>query len=244
VLESTIRTFEKLGAEISAVELPSPQVLIATYYVIANAEASSNLARFDGVRYGRRAAGVSGLDSLYRTSRGEGFGVEVKRRILVGTFVLSAGYYDAYYGEALRVRRELREQVSALRTSVDAILLPTAPTPAFRLGEKLVDPLSMYLSDLFTIGANLIGNAAVTFPAGKSSDGLPIGMQLYGLDGAPASSSLQGSSGDGSDGAGSDPRGGSQEEALLRLVRAFELAADGLGSLTDPASPLHTWGRA
>lgn len=220
-LESTLRVFESLGVEMRDVELPSPRDLIATYYVLANAEASSNLARFDGVRYGRRASGAPDLDTLYRWSRGEGFGVEVKRRILIGTFVLSAGYYDAYYGEALRVRDELREQMNALRNSVEAILLPAAPTTAFRLGEKLQDPLSMYLSDLFTIGANLIGNAAVTFPAGKSSEGLPVGMQLYGC-------------GDRND-----------EELLLRLVRAFELASDGLGSLADPVSPLmREWGRA
>src|SRR5690606_23512243 len=149
-------------------------------------------------------------------------GVEVKRRILVGTFVLSAGYQEAFYGQALRMRRALGEQVRELAGSIDAILLPTSPTTAFRLGEKLQDPLAMYVSDTFTIGANLLGHAAVSFPAGKSSEGLPIGMQLY----ACGSGKI--------DAAGLHPG----EETLLRLVRAHELASDGLGSLADPASPL------
>jgi aspartyl-tRNA(Asn)/glutamyl-tRNA(Gln) amidotransferase subunit A len=174
------------------------------------------------VRFGRRASGVSDLESLYRASRGEGFGVEVKRRILIGTFVLSAGYQEAFYGQALRMRRALGEQVQRLAGSIDAILLPTSPTTPFRLGEKLQDPLAMYVSDTFTIGANLLGHAAVSFPAGKSSDGLPIGMQLYACGSGNIDSS------------GIHPG----EETLLRLVRAHELASDGLGSLADPASPL------
>ena len=179
-LNETIRIYNDLGVEIAEVDLPDPKVAISTYYIIANAEASSNLARYDGVRYGRRASEPPSLEALYKRSRAEGFGAEVKRRVLLGTFVLSSGYYDAYYLRAQRVRQRLREQVDSVLARYDALLLPTSPTPPFRIGEKLEDPLTMYLSDVYTILPNLLQGPAVSFPGQATADGLPVGLQLYG----------------------------------------------------------------
>ncbi|HKA25145.1 MAG TPA: Asp-tRNA(Asn)/Glu-tRNA(Gln) amidotransferase subunit GatA [Candidatus Eisenbacteria bacterium] len=170
----------RAGVRVKEVHLVPPAACVATYYLLATAEASSNLARFDGVRYGFRAQLADDLLSLYTKTRGQGFGSEVKRRILLGTFALSAGYYDAYYRKALQARRRIRSDLHAALSGVDALLLPTAPTPAFRLGEKATDPLAMYLSDIFTIGANLAGIPALNVPCGFTADGLPVGMQLVG----------------------------------------------------------------
>jgi aspartyl-tRNA(Asn)/glutamyl-tRNA(Gln) amidotransferase subunit A len=159
------------------VELPAPRTAVSAYYVIAPAEASSNLARYDGVRYGRRVAAAS-LGAMYRRSRTEGLGEEVKRRILLGTYTLSAGYVDAYYGRATAVRRALRREFEERLREVDLVLLPTAPTTAFRLGEKTEDPLAMYLADVFTVFANLTGFPAISVPAGRDAKGLPMGVQL------------------------------------------------------------------
>ena len=150
---------------------------IAAYYILANAEASSNLARYDGVRYGLRSSSTS-LADMYDETRGEGFGDEVKRRILLGTYVLSSGYYDAYYAKAQQVKALICAQFEELFKSCDLILLPTSPTPAFKLGERLEDPIAMYLSDIFTTPANIAGLPAISVPAGLSPEGLPIGMQL------------------------------------------------------------------
>ena len=160
--------------------LPHTRFAIAAYYLIATAEASSNLARFDGVRYGRRAPNVTdGITGLYERTRAEGFGAEVKRRILLGTYVLSAGYYDAYYRKAQQVRTLLRRDFAAAFESCDAIVLPTTPETAFRLGEKASDPLALYLSDVFTVSANLAGVPGVSIPCGLDA-GLPVGFQILG----------------------------------------------------------------
>jgi aspartyl-tRNA(Asn)/glutamyl-tRNA(Gln) amidotransferase subunit A len=170
------------GAEIAEVSLPHTPWAIPTYYVIATAEASSNLARFDGVRFGCRVDDGAGLQAMYRNTRGYGFGREVKRRILLGTFVLSAGYHDAYYGRSLRVRALLRRDfLDLFATGFDAVLTPTTPTPAFPLGEKVSDPLAMYLSDVYTATANLAGLPALAVPVAVS-DGLPLGVQILGPD--------------------------------------------------------------
>ncbi len=167
------------GAEIVEVSLPHTEYTIPCYYVIATAEASSNLARFDGMRYGYRSPSASTLEQMYERSRSEGFGAEVKRRIMLGTFVLSSGYYDAYYRKAQQVRRLLYQEMEQALSQVDLILAPTTPTPAFRLGEKTSDPISMYLSDIFTAAANLTGNPAISIPVGKDPEsGLPVGAQL------------------------------------------------------------------
>jgi aspartyl-tRNA(Asn)/glutamyl-tRNA(Gln) amidotransferase subunit A len=205
-MEETLNVFRSLGAEIREVALPHARYAVATYYIIACSEASSNLARYDGVHYGYRTdekamlaelaeerrrlqqegnlAALDDLDTalvrLYRKTRAEGFGAEVKRRIMLGTYALSAGYYDAYYLKALKVRRLIRQDYDQAFERVDMILGPVTPAPAFRIGEKINDPLAMYLFDLFTVSANLAGIPALAFPAGLSTEGLPIGVQLQG----------------------------------------------------------------
>jgi aspartyl-tRNA(Asn)/glutamyl-tRNA(Gln) amidotransferase subunit A len=179
-IESGIDKLRAAGAEIVPISLPHTRYAIPTYYVIATAEASANLARFDGVRYGFRAPKSDTLASMYRRTRDLGFGAEVKRRILLGTYVLSHGYYDAYYRKAQQVRRLLTDDFLAAFRQVDAILTPTAPTPAFRLGEKSDDPVSMYLADIYTVTASLAGICGVSVPCGESRSGLPIGMQILG----------------------------------------------------------------
>jgi aspartyl-tRNA(Asn)/glutamyl-tRNA(Gln) amidotransferase subunit A len=166
------------GAEAVEVSLPHTEYALSTYYLIAPAEASSNLARYDGVRYGHRAEGTSGLVEMMSKTRAEGFGPEVKRRIMIGTYALSAGYYEAFYGKAQKLRTLIRRDFDAAFEKADVLLTPTAPTPAFRIGEKTDDPLTMYLSDIFTIPCNLAGIPGISVPCGLSSDGLPIGAQL------------------------------------------------------------------
>ena len=179
-VEAGIEELAKAGCEIVPISLPNTKYAIPTYYVVATAEASSNLARYDGVRYGVRAAEGKTLAEMYRRTRDAGFGAEVKRRIMLGTYVLSAGYYDAYYLKAQRVRRLLASDFDQAFTKVDAIVTPTTPTPAFKLGEKTDDPLAMYLADIFTVTANLAGIPGISIPCGKSKGGLPIGMQILG----------------------------------------------------------------
>ncbi len=178
-VEAVAELAREAGAEVREVTLPSTPHAIPCYYVLAPAEASSNLARYDGVRYGRRAEGASTLDDLIRRSRGEGLGAEVKRRIMLGTYALSAGYYEAYYVRAQRLRARLGAEFARLfrDDGVDAVLAPTTPTTAFPLGEKTTDPYEMYLNDVYTVSANLAGLPAVSIPAG-SSGGLPVGVQL------------------------------------------------------------------
>ena len=168
------------GAEIVSIELPHMKHAVACYYVIATAEASSNLARFDGVRYGYRTAKPAGVVDMYESSRGEGFGEEVKRRIMLGTYALSSGYYDAYYLKALKVRTLIRRDFDHAFEQVDVIASPTTPTPAFGIGENADDPLAMYLQDIYTISANLAGICAISVPCGHSANNLPLGMQLMG----------------------------------------------------------------
>ncbi|HEX5709219.1 MAG TPA: Asp-tRNA(Asn)/Glu-tRNA(Gln) amidotransferase subunit GatA [Pyrinomonadaceae bacterium] len=180
LVEGAIEAYRELGAEVVDVELPHAKYCIAVYYIIATAEASSNLARYDGVRYGLRAEEAPELRGMYRRTREEGFGAEVKRRIMLGTYVLSSGYYDAYYLKAQQVRTLIREDFRKAFERCDAILTPTTPTPAFRLGEKTDDPLSMYLNDIYTCTANLAGVPGLSVPCGLSSEGLPVGFQLMG----------------------------------------------------------------
>ncbi len=198
-LDKALSVFAAEGAEILDVKLPHARHAIATYYLIAPAEASSNLARYDGVRYGVRAEDGD-LQAMYAKTRGEGFGREVRRRILLGTYALSAGYYDAYYLRAQKVRTMIRRDFVHALTGADAILMPTTPTPAFRLGEKADDPLAMYLNDVFSIPASLAGAPALSFPAGFSSGNLPIGLQVVGRP--------------------------FEEETLLRLARGWEQRSD------------------
>ncbi len=167
------------GCEIVDISLPHTKYALPAYYIIAPAEASSNLARYDGMRFGRREEGTN-LTETYENTRASGFGAEVKRRILIGTYVLSAGYYDAYYLKALKVRRRIAEDFTAAFHKVDAILTPTAPSAAFPIGEKSDDPVAMYLNDVFTVTTNLAGLPGLSLPAGQSSDGLPLGLQLIG----------------------------------------------------------------
>ncbi len=200
VIDATIQTYTDLGAEMVEVSLPHTDYAVACYYLIATAEASSNLARYDGVRYGKRVDGGNGLIEMYRQTRAAGFGAEVKRRIMLGTYALSSGYYDAYYLKAQKVRTLIRQDFLDAFEKVDVILAPVAPTPAFPLGAMIDDPLQMYLSDIFTIPANLAGTCAMSLPAGFASNGLPIGQQLIGKPFA--------------------------EESLLKIAHAFEQATD------------------
>src|SRR6266446_912623 len=179
-VEAAVDVYRELGAEIVAVELPHAQYSIAVYYIIATAEASSNLARFDGVRYGFRAEDAPELRQMYRKTRDEGFGPEVKRRIMLGTYVLSAGYYEAYYHKAQQVRSLLKQDFQKAFETCDAIITPTSPTPAFLIGEKVDNPLAMYLNDIYTVTANLAGIPGLSVPCGLSSGRLPIGFQLLG----------------------------------------------------------------
>lgn len=176
-VEQAAQALSAAGAQLRDVELPLGDQALAIYYLISSAEASSNLARFDGVRYGRRSMGTD-LVGLYARSRAAGFGTEVKRRIMLGTFALSAGHYDAYYGRAQAARSQLRAQLDQVCADGTIVLLPTTPTPAFRLGEKLLDPLAMYLSDVFTVAANLGGHPAISVPAPRAENELPVGVQL------------------------------------------------------------------
>ncbi len=179
-VEQSIDNFRSLGAEIVDVELPHTKYGIAVYYILATAEASSNLARFDGVRYGFRAEEARALREMYNKTREEGFGAEVKRRIMLGTYVLSSGYYDAYYAKAQKVRTLLKDDYRRAFAACDAILTPTAPTAAFKIGEKSDDPLAMYLSDVYTVSANLASIPGISVPCGLSAEKLPIGVQLLG----------------------------------------------------------------
>ncbi len=169
---------KKQGAQVQMIDLPLTKYAIATYYIIATAEASSNLARYDGVRFGFRSSQENDLNEMYRSTRSQGFGEEVKRRILLGTYVLSAGYYDAYYKKAMQVRRLIQNEMVQALNNFDVLITPTTPTTAFRLGEKVEDPLTMYLMDIYTVTANLAGICAINVPVGKHSNGLPFGLQI------------------------------------------------------------------
>ena len=177
---NAIRQLEQSGAEVKEISLPSTEYAINTYYIIASAEASSNLARFDGVKYGYRAKNYDGLTDMYEKTRSEGFGDEVKRRIMLGTFVLSSGFYDAYYKKAKLVQRRIAQEFADAFQSCDVIITPTAPSAAFKIGENIGDPLKMYYSDVCTVTVNIAGLPAVSVPCGKSASGLPLGMQLIG----------------------------------------------------------------
>jgi aspartyl-tRNA(Asn)/glutamyl-tRNA(Gln) amidotransferase subunit A len=178
-VEAALDVFRALGAKISRISLPNVGLSVPTYYVVAPAECSSNLSRFDGVRFGHRAEAPVDMEDLYKRSRGEGFGAEVKRRIMTGTYVLSAGYYDAYYLKAQRVRQLIAEDFRHAFESVDLIAGPTTPTPAFEIGAKVDDPVTMYLNDIYTIGANLAGLPGMSIPCGRVG-GLPVGLQIVG----------------------------------------------------------------
>jgi len=195
-LNEAINIYKKLGAQIIEVEMPHLDYAIAAYYVIATAEASSNLARYDGVHYGHRTENPQDYIEVYSKSRAEAFGKEVKRRIMLGTYALSSGYYDAYYLKALKVRNLIRDDFTAAFEKCDCVMMPVAPTTAFKIGEKVNDPLQMYLSDIYTIAANLAGIPGISIPCGMDDKGLPIGLQIM----APAFA----------------------EEKLLRIARMFE----------------------
>ncbi len=199
-MDAAIETYRRLDAEFVDISLPHTDYAVATYYLIATAEASSNLARYDGVRFGHRAEDAAGLLDMYTRSRSQGFGAEVKRRIMLGTYALSSGYYDAYYVKAQKVRTLIMQDFMRAFGDVDVILTPVAPTPAFKIGEKSDDPLQMYLSDIFTIPVNLAGTCAMSVPAGFSAAGLPIGLQLIGKP--------------------------FDEETILRAAHAFEQATE------------------
>jgi aspartyl-tRNA(Asn)/glutamyl-tRNA(Gln) amidotransferase subunit A len=177
-VREAIRTLEKLGARTVEVTLPHSEYAVAVYYIIAPAEASSNLARYDGVKYGFRSKGHHDLLDMYRETRSQGFGAEVKRRIMLGTYALSAGYYEAYYRKASQVRTLIQDDFRKVFQQCDVLAMPTAPTPAFQLKEKVDDPLQMYLSDIFTIPCNLAGLPGASLPCGFDNQGLPIGLQL------------------------------------------------------------------
>lgn len=177
--QEAIKEFEKLGATVKEVSLPNTTLSIPAYYIIAPAEASSNLSRFDGVRYGHRCDNPVNLEDLYKRSRGEGFGSEVKRRILVGTYALSEGFYDAYYNKAQQIRRLIRDDFTKVLSEVDVIMGPTTPHPAFKIGEKSSDPVAMYMEDIFTLSLNLAGLPGMSVPCG-TVNGLPTGLQIIG----------------------------------------------------------------
>jgi aspartyl-tRNA(Asn)/glutamyl-tRNA(Gln) amidotransferase subunit A len=199
-VNEAIEVYKQLGAEIVEVDMPHLDYAIAAYYVIATAEASSNLARYDGVHYGHRTERPKDYIEVYSKSRAEGFGKEVKRRIMLGTYALSSGYYDAYYLKALKVRNLIRGDFNKVFEKCDCIMMPVSPTTAFKLGEKIDDPLTMYLSDIYTIAANLAGVPAISIPCGFDRDCLPIGLQIM----APAFA----------------------EAKLLRIARMFESQTD------------------
>jgi aspartyl-tRNA(Asn)/glutamyl-tRNA(Gln) amidotransferase subunit A len=178
-VRAAIDLFESLGMQVQPVQLPHTAHALPVYYLVAPAEASANLARFDGIRYGPREAGDT-LWEIFQNTRGERFGAEVKRRIMLGTYALSAGYYDAYYGQAQKVRTLIKQDFDSVYQQVDLIAAPVAPTTAFRIGEHLNDPLAMYLQDIFTLPANLAGVPGLSFPVGFDQHGLPIGMQIMG----------------------------------------------------------------
>jgi aspartyl-tRNA(Asn)/glutamyl-tRNA(Gln) amidotransferase subunit A len=178
LIAAGIATLRKLGCEVREISLPATDYAIGCYYIIATAEASSNLARYDGVRYTFRSEASATLSDMYRHTRGEGFGAECKRRIMLGTYVLSAGYYDAYYLKAQKVRALIARDFARAFSEVDAIVAPVSPFPAFKLGEKIDDPLAMYLSDIYTITGSLAGIPCMSVPCGKTAEGLPVGMQI------------------------------------------------------------------
>ena len=178
LIAAGVETLRKLGCEVREISLPATDYAIACYYIIATAEASSNLARYDGVRYTFRSEASGTLSDMYRNTRGEGFGAECKRRIMLGTYVLSAGYYDAYYLKAQKVRALIARDFAQAFAEVDAIVAPVSPFPAFKLGEKIDDPLAMYLSDIYTITGSLAGIPCMSVPCGKTAEGLPVGMQI------------------------------------------------------------------
>ncbi len=177
-LFALLEQLKEEGIKVQEIDLPLTEYAIAAYYIIATAEASSNLSRYDGVRYGYRSPRAEDLESMYVNTRSEGFGKEVKRRIMLGTYVLSAGYYDAYYRKAQKVRRLIKDEYTRAFKQVDILLTPTTPTPPFKLGEKLDDPLQMYLSDIYTVTANLAGICAISIPCGETASGFPVGVQL------------------------------------------------------------------
>jgi aspartyl-tRNA(Asn)/glutamyl-tRNA(Gln) amidotransferase subunit A len=179
LVRDALRLYEKLGAKLVEVSLPNLPLSVPAYYVVAPAEASSNLSRFDGARFGYRCEDPKDLLDMYKRTRGEGFGAEVKRRIMTGTYVLSAGYYDAYYLRAQKVRRLITDDFARAFKQVDVLIGPTSPTPAFDIGAKVDDPVTMYLNDIYTIGANLAGLPGVSVPCGQSG-GLPVGLQIIG----------------------------------------------------------------
>src|SRR5262249_39987031 len=199
-VRDALRVYERLGATVKEISLPHSKYAIAAYYLVATAEASSNLARYDGVHYGHRAKDFENLIDMYCRSRGEGFGTEVKRRIMLGTYALSSGYKDAYYLKALKVRRLIKDDFDKAFAECDVVAGPTSPTAAFKVGEKTDNPLAMYLSDIYTISCNLVGIAGISIPCGFTKGGLPIGLQILG---APF-----------------------EEEKLLRVARMHEHATD------------------
>ena len=178
LIAQAIEQLKKLGCEIVDLSLPTTEQAIACYYIICTAEASSNLARYDGVRYTSRSPNSGTLAEMYRNTRGEGFGRECKRRIMLGTYVLSHGFYDAYYVKAQKVRALIAQDFARAFAQVDAIVAPVSPFPAFKLGEKMADPLQMYLSDIYTITGDLAGIPCLSVPCGKTQEGLPVGLQI------------------------------------------------------------------
>ncbi|MFM8912446.1 MAG: amidase family protein, partial [Flammeovirgaceae bacterium] len=181
-IEDVLQQLQANGHIVEGIEFTLNEYVLPTYYILATAEASSNLSRFDGVRYGYRSPNTADLQSMYKKTRAEGFGKEVQRRILLGTFVLSASYYDAYYNQAQKVRRLIRNQLKAQLKQYDFIITPTTPTTAFRLGEHTTNPVEMYLADLFSVQANVAGLPALSLPTGKDEQGLPIGLQVMADD--------------------------------------------------------------